>query len=798
VHRDDRPRNEKGERNEKHGSEHHAIDEVERGGELTLHDPAAKKAVAEKAAEAKRVAKQLFKEADAAGMTINVHGCTTFDAFREMIDKLATFGRDAKQAAIDEALGKLGAIRREVSKTSLDMAIDAVVASAGAARAAVLAVFENMAGTALPTPVSFNERACRTRDELVAAFENLASWFREGTIPASLDPAFAWHARDEFDALRRWCESWSPKAPAAPVVKAAAARVQQQVQQRVQQQQQQQQQQGGGAPVVVAGQGVGPAEWWAMLGKAINTPVTSPAFMQDVAARALVVTGEDLADPAFKKRVVDAYVRARGSDVSNAEKRAKAIANAIKTINNPSKTRGTVSAITGALFEAKVEEVAEMLAMDLRQLQRAGRQAEYDALLRHVFRDESLVRAIVAKGAGVGFVVPVNPPQSYDVRLQAVDAATGERLATAIFECKAEAQMHAGTSTLSEVLRQGATSLLDDDCMHRFWYTITNPAHFESGKGYIAYPATIGWAGGVMVAYGVYQVLNRLHDVAVVQSHVFADGTDVHAVTDGQGNMVGDGMLVLEDSKSNVRGLITFARDAATGAPLPMANFDAFTREFVATYAVREYQGATTGWDGCTLDDKDFEIGGVKGPLNVRLAYAYKNGLPLDTVQRTGGTKQSLEAGDKVWGKIGKRVVSGTVQHVIGDVVDVKLDDNSVPLPTGTPVTIATTSGDWTGTITAGLTVAQYNLAKALDASKNKVIDGKIVGDYRNIPGYVYFDPKLGHVYTPAEQASNLQKILERADILFSKDPVHVTFSLGFLVGGPHADLVALARLFRI
>jgi len=43
-----------------------------------------------------------------------------------------------------------------------------------------------------------------------------------------------------------------------------------------------------------------------------------------------------------------------------------------------------------------------------------------------------------------------------------------------------------------------------------------------------------------------------------------------------------------------------------------------------------------------------------------------------------------------------------------------------------------------------------------------------------------------------------LQKVLERADILFSKDPVHVTFSLGFLVGGPHADLVALARLFRI
>nr|MDO8087593.1 hypothetical protein [Candidatus Sigynarchaeum springense] len=86
------------------------------------------------------------------------------------------------------------------------------------------------------------------------------------------------------------------------------------------------------------------------------------------------------------------------------------------------------------------------------------------------------------------------------------------------------------------------------------------------------------------------------------------------------------------------------------------------------------------------------------------------------------------------------------------------------------------------------LTVAQYNLAKALDASgvdyKTYHRDGN-GNPIWNVPGT-----------TPSK---HLELMLDCAmKELFETQPKTVTFSLGFLVGGPHADLVALARLFRI
>jgi hypothetical protein len=96
------------------------------------------------------------------------------------------------------------------------------------------------------------------------------------------------------------------------------------------------------------------------------------------------------------------------------------------------------------------------------------------------------------------------------------------------------------------------------------------------------------------------------------------------------------------------------------------------------------------------------------------------------------------------------------------------------------------------------LTVAQYNMAKALDASKDKKIDGEAVGDYREVDGYTFDPNNPVQVVTPAEQAENLRIMLDQANTRLFAAVVPVTFSLGFMVGGPHAAFTAMAQLFRI
>ncbi|MEX2728976.1 MAG: hypothetical protein Q6353_017100, partial [Candidatus Sigynarchaeum springense] len=190
-------------------------------------------------------------------------------------------------------------------------------------------------------------------------------------------------------------------------------------------------------------------------------------------------------------------------------------------------------------------------------------------------------------------------------------------------------------------------------------------------------------------------------------------------------------------------------------------------------------------WSPATTDE-EFELGGGnKIVVKTKLAYAYKNGLPCDTVAKTGGTKPALAAGDKITGMVGGKTISAVVRAVIGDVVDLQYTTKKARFPTGKPVAIATESGDWTGTITAGLSVAQYNLARALDASGI---------DYKTYRRDANGNPMWNAPGTTPSQ--RLEWMLECAmNNLFEKDATTVTFSIGFLVGGPHQALVDAAGL---
>ncbi|MEX2681718.1 MAG: hypothetical protein Q6373_008960 [Candidatus Sigynarchaeota archaeon] len=265
-------------------------------------------------------------------------------------------------------------------------------------------------------------------------------------------------------------------------------------------------------------------------------------------------------------------------------------------------------------------------------------------------------------------------------------------------------------------------------------------------------------------------------------------------LVDGAGRMVDGGLRFAVEPKTGVvRGLIALARDTSIqGQPLlPVVNWNAKAGEFVATFAVRTYTGAAIAWDKGNLQQNFDKPDGTRVKAYPRLWYALNNGLPATTVTRTGGTKASLEVGDVIVATVNGKRFEGVVRQIMGDAVHVSTTKESeVDLPTGKPVAIATTSGDWTGTITAGLTAAQHNLARALDASGINYIE--------SIQGYHAPKDSDGNLLplTPDERMENLQKMLAYAmNNLFAKKPTTVTFSIGFLVGGPHQALVDAAGL---
>ncbi|MEX2756311.1 MAG: hypothetical protein Q6365_012995, partial [Candidatus Sigynarchaeota archaeon] len=126
------------------------------------------------------------------------------------------------------------------------------------------------------------------------------------------------------------------------------------------------------------------------------------------------------------------------------------------------------------------------------------------------------------------------------------------------------------------------------------------------------------------------------------------------------------------------------------------------------------------------------------------------------------------------------------------------------PLTTPSSPAIETYAKD--NGLPATLTLAEYNLARALDATYAATLakypdkpelaqrfNYKISAD-----GWIKHTANDYSDLTPAERLNNLNVMLKKAmNNLFETTPTTVTFSLGFLVGMPHQALVDTAGLFR-
>jgi hypothetical protein len=273
-------------------------------------------------------------------------------------------------------------------------------------------------------------------------------------------------------------------------------------------------------------------------------------------------------------------------------------------------------------------------------------------------------------------------------------------------------------------------------------------------------------------------------------------------------------LLCSPDHGNPIKGLLPFDVEGKDELR-SLARQEKKTGEIIVESPVRQYLGAECRILNKRMGESRYEYFETESffPDATRQAYAAANGLPSSLSNKDYAWAQKLDAAlvDPMTSQHARDYRHAS-DYAPNPTTDTQRAKNLISLRNTRcaeciPANYARANG-----LPDTLTVAQCNLARALDAT----YEAKLAEHPDNAEIAKAFDYKAHEIDDPAtptkklgwndaakagftdEHAWHLWIMHDCAmKNLFAADPETVTFSLGFVVAGPHASLIAMAELFR-